>query len=302
MQQVLSGEITVEQIDTEYLGPLVNALKTDRDDKISHRKPDEAQISDQYLCLVRQRYNDWQRDNAQHMREGQIRERYRKAKQDLDDLKERFKQEDQAMREENYAKQQELVAKQQDELDRLREEWRTENKSRKYNRTSGQLKSMRRQAILLLNDHRYNEMKMVEKMADAQEAKERDEHYRSMNAEYIYAQQLLEQKHQREIEVLIHAQDGKLSEHEYKAKIDILHAERRVANLKGALQDACDPTKVWNLFHRNQMNAGGKKGGGTPRSREVPETKNYNQLTLPPLRGPLSQRRKKLSARNETAY
>ena len=296
VDDVTSGRRDLKKVDPQQLPDLITALKNDRDNKICHRKRDEAEVSDRYLHFARQRYNEWQREHAQQIREAEVTERYKRAKKDLADLKAQFELEEVKLREENEQKQQELLERQEAELEQLREQWRQPEKERAFNRTSGQLRALRKQAILLLNDHRYSEMRQVQKLADKQEAYETDQNYRLMEAHYMYAQQLLARKHEAELETLLHAQDVKLSEHECKAKIAMLHAQRRVNNRKNELDDAKDPQKVWNLFHRNAVRGSGK--GKTVRSRELPPPKNYNQLSLPPLRGPLSARRR-LQTRGE---
>lgn len=291
VDDVTSGRKDLKKVDPNHFPELITALKVDRDDKIAHRKRDEAEVSDHYLHFARQRYNEWQREHAQQIREAEVTERYRRAKQDLADLKAQFQLEEERLREEHEEKQRELLERQEQEFEQLREQWRQPEKERAFNRTSGQLRALRKQAILLLNDHRYSEMRQVQKLADKQEAFETDQNYRLMEAHYMHAQQLLAKKHEGEIATLVHAQDVRLSEHECKAKIEMLHAQRRVNNLKNELADARDPQKVWNLFHRNDIRGSGAKGK-TVRARELPPPKNYNQLTLPPLRGPLSARRR----------
>jgi hypothetical protein len=46
MLSVLSGQVSISDVDPASLPALITALKEDRDDKICHRKPEEAEASD----------------------------------------------------------------------------------------------------------------------------------------------------------------------------------------------------------------------------------------------------------------
>jgi hypothetical protein len=141
-------------------------------------------------------------------------------------------------------------------------------------------------------------MRHVERMANAQEAHEVDEWFWMMNMQYIYAQQLLEKKHVKELTTMIHSQDMRRAEHDAKMTKEMEINQLRVDNLKRQLDDASDPVKVWNLFHRHDRNPGEGKGAVT--LYETPKGKNLYYLTLPPLEGPRSVRRRAASKRNLT--
>jgi hypothetical protein len=291
--RVISGTQDVADIDPAHLPALIGALKEDRDDKICHHRADEAEDSDRALHKTRQFYNNWQRDNFQRLRVGEIRARHEQAVNDLAERLRKRAAKDEAMRLANAQRREALLARQADELAELRENWRTPAKVKFFNRTSPALRALRLQSILLLNDHRYPEMRAVDRLADAQEDWETDLSHHTMNAQYIYAQQLLEKKHEREIRVLVHAQDVRLAERDCKQNAKIAVLEKRVQNLKRQLDDASDPAKVWNLFRRNQTRGAGKKAAAP----KPPPPKNLYYLTLPPLQGPQSARRRAASKR-----
>jgi intracellular sulfur oxidation DsrE/DsrF family protein len=70
-----------------------------------------------------------------------------------------------------------------------------------------------------------------------------------MKVQYIYAQRLLEKRHEREIRVLVHAQGVRRTEREAKGRAKVAVFERGVENLRRQLDDASDAAKVWNRFH-----------------------------------------------------
>jgi hypothetical protein len=140
-------------------------------------------------------------------------------------------------------------------------------------------------------------MRSVEKIADAEAADEADESARLMSAQYVYAQQLLQAKHENEIKIMVHAQDLKRSEHSAKGKIEVGVAERRVENLKRQVTDASDPAKVWNLFHRHDRGGEGKTAAA---GHGNPAPCNPFRLSLPPLQGPHSARRLGAAKKNAT--
>lgn len=297
LQDVLDGA-SIEELDPLVLPYLINALKDDRDDKIAHHKPDDAEISDSYLHFARQRYNNYQREQFAAQRKGQMQERLETAKKFKQDLTDHLNQKEIELIEQKEMKVQEMKERHQKELDELREEWKSPNKVRKFNRSSAKVRNLRTQAIFLLNAHRYPEMRAVNRMADAQEAYETDENYRTMEAQYIYAHKLMEQKHYDELKVLIHAQDVKIAELNVYRDREMMHAQRRLDKLQREYDAAADPEKVWNLFHRNdrQKSAKGKKLS----RRGVAYVKTFENLRLPPLQGPESARRESRARWNKS--
>jgi hypothetical protein len=298
LHSVLIGELPVTEVDPDHLPSLIVALKDDRDDKIAHRRTDEAELSDRYLHLSRQRYNEVTRLRDQQAREGRIRLRYESAVEELNDVKAKFEMEDQEMREANARKRAELREKQEHELQQLREIWRKPEKGKFFNRTSSLLRGMRRQTILLLNDHRYDDMRRSDILANMREEWETDWSHHVMNSQYIYAQKLMEAKHEHEMEVMIHAQDVRLGEHDVRGEAEMAVIQLKIDHLKRKLDFYSDPAKVWALFGRNNNLSGGKKKGSTMALLPAPKAKNPHYLTLPPLTGPMSARRKSASKRN----
>jgi hypothetical protein len=72
--------------------------------------------------------------------------------------------------------------------------------------------------------------------------------------------------------------------------------EQRVMNLKRKLDFYSDPANVWALYGRNLHTGGGKKGAVM--LMQAPEAKNLHYLTVPPLMGPYSARRKAATKRS----
>jgi hypothetical protein len=286
----------VTEIDPDHLPVLITALKEDRDDKICCHRADAAEQSDRFLHLSRQRYNEVTRLRDQQAREGRIRRRYDTAVQELNALQSRLADEEAEMKRLNTEKQEVLEAKQKAELESMQTIWRTPVKGRFFNRTSPLLRSMRQQTVLLLNDHRYQEIHQAEVLANRQEELETDLSHHSMRAEYIHASELLRAKHEHEMAVLVHAQDVRLAEHDVQGQAEIRVIEQRIVNLKRKLDFYSDPAKVWALYGRNVHTSDDKKRTVTlVQEREI---RNLHHLVLPTLMGPFSARRRAASKRN----
>jgi hypothetical protein len=291
---VCSGTTQLGDLDPEVLGQLIPHLKMNLDVQIRQRRTDDAEKADQYLHLARHLYDKAQRDLARKYRVTDLERRLERAKEELTELTSRLASEEAQMREDHLDSQNSLIERQQAELAHVKEQWHRPAKAQFFNRTSSHLRGLRIQAVLLFNDHRYNEMRTVEKQAEAEEAHEADECAREMNAQYVYAQQLLMAKHEREIGVLIHAQDLRRAEHDAKGKADVAVLERRIDNLKRQLEEASDPGKSWN---RPRENAGGAPP--VAHCGDLVGSKAF-RLSLPPLQGPMSARRIAASKRHAT--
>jgi hypothetical protein len=292
---VIRGDLSVEEVDPDQLPALIAALADARDDGVCRRRTDDAEHSDRLLHLARRRYREVARLREQRARAGRVRERYECAVRELSDLKARLASEDAELRRANGERREALEAQQGMELESLQGIWRTPEKGRFFNRTSPLLRAMRRQTVLLLNDHRYQEMRRAEVLANQQEELEVDQSHHSMNAEYLYAQQLLRAKHERAMAVVVHAQDVRLAEHETRGRAELQVMEQRVANLKRKLDFCSDPEKVWALYGRNRYMESGVTGGVA--HLQSPAAKNPHRLRLPGLMGPFSPRRRAASQR-----
>ncbi|OHT17452.1 hypothetical protein TRFO_12423 [Tritrichomonas foetus] len=299
VKSIVKGQKSIDRVQPRYLSQLIDALKEDRDEKIARRKPDEAEVSDSYLVIARHLYNEHAKAQAQQQRESEMRERLAIALEDLEALKNQFALEEAEINSEQEAKVMELLDKQAKEDAEFRESWRTPRKLRIYNRTSNQLRSLRTQTILLLNARMYPEMRQVDRLAKKQEEIETIENYHTMNADYVTSHQNLERKHHEEMKVLINAQEVQFEQRQALAKIRLDIAQKRVNNLKKQYEDAQDPDKVWNLFHRNDRSKAGTKKS---QSRRAMEARNYATLSLPPLQGPKSARRMTRSMRYGEMY
>jgi hypothetical protein len=179
---VLTRDLAIADVDPDELPALMTALIDDRDDKIFRRRTAEAEQSDHFLRLSRQRHSEVTRLRDQQAREGRIRRRYDSAVQELADLTARHAAEDRELRRLNTEKQEALKSQHDMELESMHTIWRTGEKGRFFNRTSSLLRTMRRQTVLLLNEHRYQEMRRAEVLANQQEEWETDQSHHCMTA------------------------------------------------------------------------------------------------------------------------
>ncbi|KAK8881720.1 hypothetical protein M9Y10_004480 [Tritrichomonas musculus] len=284
---VICGETPVEKVPPTQLPQLISGLKEARDERISRRKPDEAEVCDSYLLIARHAYNEHMKVVAQQTRSEKIRKRLEQAKEDLESLRDNIDLEEAKQASVNENQVMDLLDRQQADDDEFRKSWRSPQKLRIYNRTSNQLRSLKTQTILLLNARKYNEMRQVDRLAKKQEEIETEANYQQMNSEYIQSHQNLQRKHMDEMKTLIDSQETKNEQKKALAKIKMDIAQRRVDNLQAQYNELMDPNKVWNLYHRHDRSKADTKKSAT---RKRLETRNYTTLALPPLQTPRSAR------------
>lgn len=284
---VICGETPVEKVPPSNLPQLISGLREARDERISRRKPDEAEVCDSCLLIARHTYNEHMKVVAQKNKMEEIKNRLQVAKEDLANLRDQIDLEDAQQASTNENQVMELLDRQQADDEEFRNTWRSPKKLRIYNRTSNQLRSLKTQTILLLNARKYSEMRQVDRLAKKQEEMETADNYQLMNAEYTQSHHNLERKHMNEMKTLIDAQETKNEQKRALAKIRLDIAQKRVDNLQAQYNELQDPNKVWNLYYRNTRSKAATRKSAT---RKRLETRNYATLALPPLQTPRSAR------------
>lgn len=180
-----------------------------------------------------------------------------------------------------------LIKRQNHELNQLTVEWESPQKQRMYNRSSANLRNLRTQSILLFNSHRFDEMELASRTADAMEIDESIRNQRKLENDFQDALNKMLDKHQKEREQLKIAQKVQKEKYEAAKNHDILIAQRRIDKLEREIEDSKDPEKVW--IHYSRAEAKGPPGP-RPKAREgrknclqAINTKDFNTLNLPPL-------------------
>lgn len=284
---VITGETPIEKVPPSNLLQLISGLREARDERISRRKPDEAEVCDSCLLRARHAYNEHVKSVAQKNKIKEIEDRLKVAKDDLENLRDQIDLEDAQQASTNENQVMDLLDRQQADDDEFRKTWRSQKKLRIYNRTSNQLRSLKTQTILLLNARKYSEMRQVDRLAKKQEEIETADNYQQYTSEYIQSHQNLERKHMEEMKTLIDAQETKNEQKRALAKMKLDIAQKRVDNLQAQYNELKDPDKVWNLYYRNERSKAATKKSAT---RKRLETRNYATLALPPLQTPKSAR------------
>ncbi|OHT05983.1 hypothetical protein TRFO_26045 [Tritrichomonas foetus] len=173
------------------------------------------------------------------------------------------------------------------ELQKLTEEWESPQKKRLYNRSSGALKNLRTQSILLLNSHRFDEMEICEKQANELEAKESRMNQNKLESDFQEALNKMLDRHQLERDKLIAAQTVSRDKYEAAVKHDLDIALKRIDKIEKEIEEAQDPEKVW--VHYSRREAKGPPGkrptarAGRKNCLVAINTSDFNTLNLPPL-------------------
>lgn len=274
----------ISEIESDQLAQLVDLLKEERDHLIGSGQ--NVEKADAAFRRVKEMHDIRVKTDAQEARQNELSERMEYAKKELHNLEETISIQEKNMNYELSRQVQELEEKHRQEIEALTDEWESPAVRRRYNRTSQHLRELRIQEIKLLNAHRYDEMNIVKREADALEAKEREETQRKLEQDYETRLQCLRTKQEEEMAKLIHIQDIQKDKYEVAKVHDLRIAHQRIKNLDLEVEVAKDPEKVWTRFHRMESLELGKRA--KPRSaRKAPKktfrSQDYNTLSLPPL-------------------
>jgi hypothetical protein len=173
--------------------------------------------------------------------------------------------------------------------------WTVEPKQRQYNRSPQKLRILRRQQLLLVTSHRFDEAAQVRGIADRVARAETAEHHRKMQAEFEASRVLLDHKHAEELDTLVQTCELKRGEFKFIKERLTKRFNNRFIALKAEEDTAKDPEKVWARFHRNDGDQVVHLCGTTRRAVLVPKKANvatFNTLPLPPLAGETGGRRR----------
>jgi hypothetical protein len=179
-----------------------------------------------------------------------------------------------------------LARKHEDEVEALAREWESEPKIRLFNRSSGSLLQLRLQANTLLNQHRYDEMGDVTQQADRVQAVEAQAGAQRWQQSYEEGVRLMQRRHAMEKRKLARVQEEKRAAHGAAKAFDTRVARQRIRVIEIELEAASDPEKLWNLRHRFDPKALGKKPrakSGRGAGRRAFRIEEFNTLDLPPL-------------------
>lgn len=283
----LSGEDFYD-IPTELLSPLMRELYNERAACLSRGLVNEAEVADNAIHICRELMTDQAKLNAMNSRQQEINNRLIEAQNELAELQETIERQERNMRIQLQRQTISMEARHQEEIDNITQEWESPERARRYNRSSAQLRQLRAQAVKLLNAHRYDEMKVVERMAEKLQADEVAASQQKWENDFNSVLRKLLGKHQMEKEKMQMAHNVQIGEYEAAKRFDLSVINKRIQNLERELAEASDSEKVWNLYHRNDVVVTTKITSGAGKKKI--EQSEFSTLKLPPLSDSKSSR------------
>lgn len=210
-----------------------------------------------YRALKRaQEYYDLFLANREKERiQEEIKGRLKSAKNEKRELLQMIDNQENNMREIFKEEKTNLVKKHDREIEKFNNYWESEKKQRNYNKTSDELRLLRRQADLLLNDKQYQESIICQKRADALEAAEIENRRADMANDYDQSLKKLQDKQRKEMKNLTVRQKMKRTEYNAAKNEEITKANTRIAKIENELEKSKDPFFINRIIKSQQMEA-----------------------------------------------
>ncbi|OHS93915.1 hypothetical protein TRFO_39917 [Tritrichomonas foetus] len=285
-EKSLTGQ-DISDCPRELRRPLLDELIDKKNEMLSNGSTNDAETVDNSIHVLKELMKDEAKTKAMNDRQTEINNRLNQARAELASLEETIERQEKNMRVQLQKQMIALEARHHEEIDNLTREWESPERARRYNRSSAQLRQLRTQAVLMFNSHRYDEMRIVEKIADRLQEDEAIAQHRQWENDFNMVLQKTLGRHQLEKDKVQKAHNVKIGEYEAAKNFDLSVARKRIQNLERELADASDSDKVWNLYHRNDYPKSKKRAAVPKRSILVQE---FNTLALPPLDEPRTSR------------
>jgi hypothetical protein len=264
------------------LTEVVFALRAERDMLLEEARVDEAQNADKAMLRARDQSVMNLKCEARDSLQGDLQRRLRDAEDELHNFQELTNRQESNMNAQFDDELRTLRSNHESQLQNLDADWTGVSRERKYNRTSGLLRTLRTQAALLLKERKYDESRSVERRADALESFETDSCHRRMEADYFGQLKLMEERHAKEEEEMARKHNLRRGEWQAARDFEMSVATQKVDNLKKEIEEMQDPEKVWSLYHRTETDPFVLRG--CVAGRRPLDVGQFNQLELPPLR------------------
>lgn len=308
IERILKGDLS--EADTETLSRLVEKTRLQRDQLISANKVKESEDANTKYLRIQQILIEEMKNNLKNQQIDKVTARLEQANDDYLKLKKTIKILNNEMIDEMNSQIQSLKERQKEEVLRLQEEWKSESKLRQYNRASGRLRNLRTQQKILLNSHRYEEMRLVKREADNLEKIETKDKQFGLLSGYKEALEKLEQKHNIEMENLTLAQQTRWESYADARKFDLNVKKKRISKLKDALKDAQNSEKVWNTMHSTSASLQPRswktsQTSNVIRAKSMSQTEvvcNFNTLRLVPVPPPKTIRKDIWRTKNDLHF
>jgi hypothetical protein len=140
------------------------------------------------------------------------------------------------------------------ELEDFVKYWQSEAVRRRYNRTSGELRNLRKQERLLFALRRLNDAEQVNKIAAQREKMEIDSAYRTMLKDYAESRQRIEERHEAELSVVEEVARRKKQEFECLVARLMRPWTARLKKLDIEEENTQDRDRLWNRKHHYDGN------------------------------------------------
>ena len=251
-QRAINGE-DLSGCDASLFPELMVALKQQRDFLISFDLYTNSEECDRALKEVTRLNEQYLKQKTQKEMQSEYKQRLSRARKELAELEQKAERLEKNM-EVSLQEEMEAVRKRQEkQIEEYNQNWESEKKLRRYNRTSPELRVLRVQAIKLLNSHRYDEMRIVDKQANELEQQEAEASHLLMEFDYANGYVLLQKKHEEEIQKVIASQKRKRAEFNAAKEEDLNVIRQKIRKLENGLESAADQDKVWNGKKRQVM-------------------------------------------------
>lgn len=148
-----------------------------------------------------------------------------------------------------------LIKKHDKQIQEFNEFWESEEKQRTYNKTSDELRLLRRQADLLLMDKQYQQSIQCQKRADELEAAEIRNRTLAMSNDYGESLRKLQEKQNKEMKTLTVRQKMKRTEYCAAKNEEIAKANSKIAKIQLELEKSNDPNFINRIKKSHEMEA-----------------------------------------------
>ena len=254
IEHVLNGG-TLDHLEPEVFDRLIAKLKDDRDEMILNNMLDESEMANEAAERMAEMQNRSMKATFQQSQRADIEERLEHARQDYKSMLAMCKEQERQYLEMLEDQIADMKERHSEDIAALEEEWRSPAKLRMYNRTSGQLRNMRTQQIKLLNAHRYEEMRILERTANELEKRETRAMQRQMVDDYATVLEAMKERQAAEIRQAESVNEQRIEtlRKQTKKSLDVLM--KRIVKLERALglTDNCDV--IWNIKRHNEFTA-----------------------------------------------
>jgi hypothetical protein len=267
----------------ELMPDVLNSLESLRKMHLGRQEAHMAERADSILAALQRREQDACREELQHALEETYQARLERAWEADAELRERAE----LTRENIYARNAEELARVRErhegELAEFTSRWQKPLFLKRYNRASVHLQGLRRRSAILLGQRKYDEMRSTDLEAQVAEERERNEHFRAMAMSYDEQLKHLQERHAREMEMVLAIHRQRIDEFCVTADIADENAMKRVTVLERKISGLANPEVVWNRQHRFEGKTVGRSMAPVKLGTSPVEGKEFSLLKLNPI-------------------